>query len=335
MTVNIGINGFGRIGRNTFRALMENENLRVAAINDLTDNATLAHLLKYDSLFGKFPGDVSVKGDNLNVNGRDIRILAEAQPENLPWSELGVDIVIESTGRFRTHKDASRHLQGGAKKVIVSTPVNDADKIIVMGINHTQYEPDKHHILSNASCTTNALAPVVKVLHENFALKKGLMNTTHAYTNDQNLLDLPHPDLRRARAAQVSMIPTTTGAAKILGKIIPELEGKVDGYAVRVPTPTVSMVDFVADLGKEVTAETANEAFKSAAANELRGILGYSEEPLVSVDYKGTPYSSVVDSLLTMALGGNMLRVVAWYDNEWGYSQRVADLSFYIAQQGI
>ena len=334
MTVNIGINGFGRIGRNTFRALMDNENLRVAAINDLTDNATLAHLLKYDSLYGKFPGDVHIKGDNLTVNGREIRILAEAHPEKLPWAELGVDIVLEATGRFRTHKDASLHLQGGAKKVIVTTPVNDADKIIVMGINHSEYDPAKHHILSNASCTTNGLAPVVKVLNDHFTLKRGLMNTTHSYTNDQNLLDLPHPDLRRARAAQVSMIPTTTGAAKILGKIIPELAGKVDGYAVRVPTPTVSIVDFVAELGKDVTAAEVNDAFKAAAAGELRGILGYSEEPLVSIDYKGSPYSSVVDSLLTMVIEGNMVRVVSWYDNEWGYSQRMADLSFYVAQQG-
>lgn len=335
MTVNIGINGFGRIGRNTFRCLLKNEAMRVVAINDLTDNATLAHLLKYDSLYGRFPGEVEIKSNMLTVNGRDIRILAEAQPEKLPWREAGVDIVIEATGRFRTHKNAARHLEGGAKKVIVTTPVNDADIIIVLGLNHKQYKPEEHHILSNASCTTNGLAPVVKVLYENFGITKGLMNTTHAYTNDQQLLDLPHPDLRRARAAQVSMIPTTTGAAKVIGKIIPELKGKIDGFAIRVPVPTVSIVDFVAELATAATAADVNSAMKAAAEGELRGILGYSDEPLVSVDYKGSPYSSVVDSLLTMAIGGNLLRVVSWYDNEWGYSQRVADLAFYVAQQGL
>jgi glyceraldehyde 3-phosphate dehydrogenase len=335
MTVRIGINGFGRIGRNTFRALLENESLSVVAVNDLTDNATLAHLLKYDSLYGRFPGDVSIKGDRLNVNGRELKILAEARPEQLPWGELGVDLVIEATGRFRTHHDASMHLEGGAKKVIVTTPVNDADIIVVMGLNHKEYAPEKHTILSNASCTTNGLAPVVKVLHEHFGIVKGLMNTTHAYTNDQMLLDLPHPDLRRARAAQVSMIPTTTGAAKVIGKIIPDLKGKIDGFAIRVPVPTVSIVDFVAELKKEASAQDVNNTLKAASQGELRGILGYADEPLVSVDYKGSSYSSVVDSLLTMAIGGNMLRVVAWYDNEWGYSQRVADLAFFVAQQGL
>lgn len=335
MTVNIGINGFGRIGRHTFRAILENQGMRVAAINDLTDNATLAHLLKYDSLYGRYPGEVGIKGDSLMVDGREIRILAEALPEILPWGELGVDVVIEATGKFRTHKDASRHLAGGAKKVIVTTPVNDADLIVVMGINQHLYKPHEHTVLSNASCTTNGLAPVVKVLHDHFGIKKGLMNTTHAYTNDQQLLDLPHPDLRRARAAQVSMVPTTTGAAKIIGKIIPELKGKIDGFAIRVPTPTVSIVDFVAVLEKEASAADVNAAMKKASEGELRGILGYADEPLVSVDYKGSRYSSVVDSLLTMAIGGNMVRVVAWYDNEWGYSHRVADLAFYVAQKGL
>jgi glyceraldehyde 3-phosphate dehydrogenase len=335
MTVNIGISGFGRIGRNTFRALLNNESLRVVAINDLTDTATLAHLLKYDSLYGKFPEDVEIKDKNLVVNGQDIRILGEAKPENLPWGDLGVDIVIEATGKFRTHENASRHLQGGTKKVIVTTPVNDADIIAVMGLNHTQYKPKEHTILSNASCTTNGLAPVVKVLHETFGIVKGLMNTTHSYTNDQQLLDLPHPDMRRARAAQVSMIPTTTGAASIIGKIIPELKGKIDGFAIRVPTPTVSIVDFVAELAKEASADDVNQAMKSAAEGELLGILGYAEEPLVSVDYKGSPYSSIVDSLLTMSIGGNLVRVISWYDNEWGYSQRVADLASYVAQQGL
>ncbi|MBS3886732.1 MAG: type I glyceraldehyde-3-phosphate dehydrogenase [Firmicutes bacterium] len=333
MTVKIGINGFGRIGRNLFRALLAKEELQVVAINDLTDNITLAHLLKYDSLYGRFPGKISLKDANLLVNGREISILAQGQPEKLPWRELGVELVLEATGRFRTHREASRHLQGGAKKVIVATPVNDADLIVVMGINERQYDPAKHHILSNASCTTNGLAPVVKVLHENFGLLKGLMNTTHAYTNDQQLLDLAHSDLRRARAAQLSLIPTTTGAAKVIGKIIPELKGRIDGFAVRVPTPTVSMVDFVAQLQKETSAAEINEALKAAAEGELRGILGYTDEPLVSVDYKGSAYSSVVDSLLTMVIGGNLARVVAWYDNEWGYSQRLADLAAYLGRQ--
>jgi glyceraldehyde 3-phosphate dehydrogenase len=335
MSVTIGINGFGRIGRNTFRATLENNDTRVVAINDLTDNATLAHLLKYDSLYGRCIGEVRLKGDNLVVEGREIRVLAEADPEEISWSELGVDVVIEATGKFRTHRDASRHLSGGAKKVIVTTPVNDADIIVVMGLNHHLYRPEEHVIISNASCTTNGLAPVVKVLHERFGIVKGLMNTTHAYTNDQQLLDLPHPDLRRARAAALSMIPTTTGAAKIIGKIIPELKGKIDGFAVRVPTPTVSLVDFVAQLKKETTAEQVNHAFADAAKGELQGILGYSDEPLVSIDYKGSSYSSVVDSLLTMVIDGNMVRVVAWYDNEWGYSKRVADLALYLAQQGL
>jgi len=333
MTVKVGINGFGRIGRITFRALQRYEQLQVTAINDLTDTSTLAHLLKYDSLYGRLPREVELQGDNLVVDGREIRTFAEAHPEEIPWGELGVEIVIEATGKFRTYEKAALHLKGGAKKVIVTTPVNDADIIIVLGINEKLYDPDKHRIISNASCTTNALAPVVKVLHENFGIKKGLMNTTHSYTNDQKLLDLPHPDLRRARAAQVSMIPTTTGAAKMVGKIIPELEGRIDGFAVRVPTPTVSLVDLVAETERAVTAAEINSALQKAAeSDELRGILGYSEEPLVSVDYKGVSYSSTVDSLLTQVIGDNLVRVIAWYDNEWGYSHRVADLTAYVAQ---
>lgn len=335
MSVKVGINGFGRIGRHTLRALQDRREVEIAAINDLTDSATLAHLLQYDSLYGKFPGTVEVQGDKLLINGRPVKILAEAEPEKLPWRELGVEIVIEATGKFRTHATASRHLQAGAKKVIVTTPVNDADLIVVLGINQQQYQADRHQIISNASCTTNALAPVVKVLQDNFGIRKGLMNTTHAYTNDQRLLDLPHPDPRRGRAAQLSMIPTTTGAAKIIGKIIPELAGKIDGFAVRVPTPTVSLVDFVAELAKPATAEEVNQALQTAANGALRGILAYSEEPLVSVDYKGSPYSSTVDSLLTMAIGDNLIRVVSWYDNEWGYSHRVADLVVFVAQQGL
>ena len=335
MTAKIGINGFGRIGRNTFRALQKSDRLQVVAVNDLTDNATLAHLLLYDSLYGPFPGEVTLQGGNLVVDGREIKILAEAQPEKLPWGELGVEIVIEATGRFRTRENAGRHLAAGAKKVIVTTPVNDADLIVVMGINQDSYEPDKHAILSNASCTTNALAPIVKVLHTEFGIARGLMNTTHAYTNDQRLLDLPHPDLRRARAAQLSMIPTSTGAASIIGRIIPELEGKIDGFAVRVPTPTVSLVDFVAELTKQAGREEVNAALQAAAASEqLHGILGYSDKPLVSVDYRGNTHSSTVDSLLTQTIGDRLVRVVSWYDNEWGYSHRVADLARYVAEQG-
>ena len=335
MTVRIGINGFGRIGRNTFRAMLEDEALRVVAVNDLTDNATLAHLLKYDSLYGKCVAEVSLQGENLLVNGREVKIFAEASPERVPWGELGVDVVVEATGHFRTHREASRHLTGGAQKAIVTTPVHDADLIVVMGLNQHLYRPAEHHILSNASCTTNALAPVVKVLQESFGVVRGLMNTTHSYTNDQQLLDLPHADLRRARAAALSMIPTTTGAAKIIGKLIPDLKGKIDGFAVRVPTPTVSIVDFVAVLSRETSAQEINAAFTAAAGGALRGILKVATEPLVSVDYKGSPYSSVVDSLLTMVLEGSLARVVAWYDNEWGYSRRVSDLAGYIARQGL
>jgi glyceraldehyde 3-phosphate dehydrogenase len=333
--MNIGISGFGRIGRQTFRVLLDSDSVRVKVINDLTDSATLAHLLKYDSLYGELDRQVRLEGDSLVVDGRKHLVLAERDPSLIPWGELGVDLVIEATGKFRTHKDASKHLDGGAKKVIVTTPVNDADLIVVMGINEHMYNADEHTILSNASCTTNGLAPVVKVLHEKFGIVRGLMNTTHSYTNDQQLLDLPHPDLRRARAANLSMIPTTTGAAKIIGKLIPELKGKVDGFAVRVPTATVSLVDFVAELKTKATASEVNNVLKEAAENELKGILGYATVPLVSMDYKGSSFSSVVDSLLTMVLDENMVRVVAWYDNEWGYSCRVADLAKYVATHGV
>lgn len=330
--LNIGINGFGRIGRQTFRILLGNNAVRVVAINDLTDSATLAHLLKYDSLYGELDRQVAIEGDNMVVDGRQFRVWAEREPSAIPWGELGVDLVIEATGKFRTHPDASRHLQGGAKRVIVTTPVNDADLVVVMGINEHLYDPRRHRILSNASCTTNGLAPVVKVLHERFGIVRGLMNTTHSYTNDQNLLDLPHPDLRRARAANLNIIPTTTGAARVIGKLIPDLEGLVDGFAVRVPTATVSMVDFVCEVRRETSAREVNNALREAAENQLKGILGYSSVPLVSMDYRGTSYSSVVDSLLTMVVDGRMVRVVAWYDNEWGYSSRVADLAAYVAK---
>jgi len=327
----VGINGFGRIGRLMFRASMNHEAYEVVAINDLTDNATLAHLLKYDSNYGIFQHDVGVKGDNLSVDGKEIRVLSEKDPACLPWKEMGVDIVIESTGRFRARPDAAKHLEAGAQKVIITAPSGDADIMIVLGVNENQYNPGEHHVISNASCTTNALAPVARVLQENFGVRKGLMNTTHAYTNDQQLLDLPGSDLRRARAGAISMIPTSTGAAKAVGKVIPELNGKVDGFAVRVPTSTVSVVDLVAELDKEVTSEEVNRVFKQDAAKSP--VLDYSDEPLVSADYKGNPHSSVVDGISTMVVGGNLVRVVAWYDNEWAYSCRVGDLVEYLASK--
>ncbi len=327
----VGINGFGRIGRLTFRSYWGKKDFKVVAVNDLTESAALAHLLKYDSNYGIFPHDVGIKGNDLKVDGEEIKVLSEKDPSRLPWGELGVEVVIEATGLFRSRDKASSHLKAGAKKVIITAPSGDADYTVVLGVNEQGYLPAEHHLISNASCTTNALAPVVKVLHENFGLRKGLMNTTHAYTNDQQLLDLPHPDLRRARAAGVSMIPTSTGAAKTVGVVIPELQGKIDGFAVRVPTTTVSMADFVAELDKEVTPEEVNRAFKEESGRSR--VLGFSDEPLVSVDYKGNEYSSVIDGLSTMVVGGNLVRVVAWYDNEWAYSCRVGDLVEYIASK--
>ncbi len=330
MVIRLGINGFGRIGRNTFRALleMESRDIQVAAINDLTDNATLAHLLQFDSLYGELQEKVQTRGKNLVVDGRRVRVFTEPDPARIPWDEEGVEIVIEATGRFRTRDAVAKHLHGTVKKVIVTTPVNDADFMVVLGINHREYEPDSHHIISNASCTTNALAPVAKVLDDNFQLKRGLMNTTHSYTNDQQLLDLPHPDLRRARAAAENIIPTSTGAARSVGRILPRLKGKIDGFAVRVPSPTVSIVDLVGEVGVSTQAKEVNEAFSAASGEgDLEGILGYASRPLVSSDYRGSRYSSVVDGLLTMVVDETMLRVVAWYDNEWGYSCRVADLA--------
>jgi glyceraldehyde 3-phosphate dehydrogenase len=331
VTVKIGINGFGRIGRQIFRIAWENDDVEVVAVNDITDTQTLATLLKYDSNYGRFPASVKVSEGSFEVDGKLIKTFAERDPAQLPWGDLGVDVVVEATGVFRDGKRAAIHREaGGAKKVIISAPGKPADSVdltVVLGVNGNDYDPDKHHVVSNASCTTNCLAPVAKVLHETFGIRRGLMTTIHAYTNDQRILDLPHKDPRRARAAARNMIPTTTGAAKAVALVIPELEGKFDGYALRVPTPTVSIVDFVGELEQDVTAEQVNDAFRAAAAGELKGILGYSEEPLVSMDLKGDERSSIVDGPLTNIQGGNMVKVVAWYDNEWGYSCRVVDLA--------
>ncbi|MEG6566968.1 type I glyceraldehyde-3-phosphate dehydrogenase [Thermoanaerobacterium saccharolyticum] len=334
MAVKVGINGFGRIGRNFFRAaLKKNVDLDIVAFNDLTDAKTLAHLLKYDSTFGQFEGEVVAKEDSLVVNGKEIKILKETDPAKLPWKELGVDIVIESTGRFTNKEDAVKHIEAGAKKVIISAPAKNEDITIVMGVNEDKYDPNAHHVISNASCTTNCLAPFAKVLHNKFGIKRGLMTTVHSYTNDQRILDLPHKDLRRARSAAMSIIPTTTGAAKAVALVLPELKGKLNGFAMRVPTPDVSVVDLVAELEKSVTVEEVNVALKEAAENELKGILGYTDEPLVSMDFKGDSRSSIVDGLSTMVMEGNMVKVVSWYDNEWGYSNRVVDLAKYVADR--
>ncbi|HHV74625.1 type I glyceraldehyde-3-phosphate dehydrogenase [Thermoanaerobacterium sp. PSU-2] len=334
MAVKVGINGFGRIGRNFFRAaLKKNVDLDIVAFNDLTDAKTLAHLLKYDSTFGQFEGEVVAKEDSLVVNGKEIKILKETDPAKLPWKELGVDIVIESTGRFTNKEDAVKHIEAGAKKVIISAPAKNEDITIVMGVNEDKYDPNAHHVISNASCTTNCLAPFAKVLHNKFGIKRGLMTTVHSYTNDQRILDLPHKDLRRARSAAMSIIPTTTGAAKAVALVLPELKGKLNGFAMRVPTPDVSVVDLVAELEKSVTVEEVNAALKEAAENELKGILGYTDEPLVSMDFKGDSRSSIVDGLSTMVMEGNMVKVVSWYDNEWGYSNRVVDLAKYVADR--
>ncbi len=326
MKPRVAINGFGRIGRNVFRANLKKETCEIVAINDLGDLETLAHLLEYDSMYGVLDADIQVKGDKLIVNGQEIRVLSERDPEKLPWKEENIDVVIESTGFFRSREGAQKHITAGAKKVAVSAPGQDLDFTVVLGVNDDQYDPDNHHLISNASCTTNCLAPVAKVLHEKFGIEHGLMTTTHAYTNDQRILDLPHKDLRRARAAALSMIPTTTGAAKAVAMVLPELDGKLNGMSLRVPTPTVSVVDLVVTLNKPATAESVNAAFKAAADGPLKGILGYSEKPLVSIDYKGNPHSSIVDSLATMSIGDNMVKILSWYDNEWGYSCRMVDL---------
>ncbi|AZV45165.1 glyceraldehyde-3-phosphate dehydrogenase [Peribacillus asahii] len=335
MTVKVGINGFGRIGRVAFRAALANQNIEIVAINDLTDANMLAHLLKYDSVHGTLDEQVSVDGEYLIVGSHKTKVLAERNPASLPWKELGVDVVIESTGRFTKREDAAKHLEAGAKKVIISAPGTDEDITIVMGVNEEQYDAASHHVLSNASCTTNCLAPFAKVLHNQFGIKRGMMTTIHSYTNDQQVLDLPHKDYRRARAAAENMIPTSTGAAKAVALVLPELKGKLNGMAVRVPTPNVSIVDLVVELEKDVTAEEVNAALKAASEGELKGILNYSELPLVSGDYNGSPASSTIDALSTMALEGNLVKVLSWYDNETGYSHRILDLIDYIASKGL
>lgn len=333
MTVKVGINGFGRIGRIVFRAALNNPNIEVVAVNDLTDANMLAHLLQYDSVHGTLEEKVTVEGNDLVVGGKKVKVIAERDPAALPWKELGVDVVVESTGRFVNREDASKHLEAGAKKVIISAPGKNEDITIVMGVNEEKYDPANHHVISNASCTTNCLAPFAKVLQENFGIKKGMMTTVHAYTNDQQILDLPHKDYRRARAAAESIIPTTTGAAKAVALVLPELKGKLNGMAMRVPTPNVSVVDLVVEVEKETTAEEVNAALCAAAEGELKGILDYSEEPLVSRDYNGSTASSTIDGLSTMVMEGNMVKVLSWYDNETGYSHRVVDLIEYIANK--
>jgi glyceraldehyde 3-phosphate dehydrogenase len=340
MTVKIGINGFGRIGRQVLKAMKEkyDDEFDVVAVNDLVPPETNAHLFNYDSNFGVYPGSVEVVEGDIIVDGDRIKVFAERDPANLPWGDLGVEIVVESTGFFRDGKKAAAHIEAGAKKVIISAPAKPADSVdltVVLGVNDDQYAPTNHNILSNASCTTNCLAPAAKVVNDNFGIVRGLMTTIHSYTNDQRILDVAHSDLRRARAAALNIIPTTTGAAKAVALVIPELKGKFDGMAMRVPTPTVSVVDFVAELEKETSTDEVNAAFKAASEGALKGILGYSEEPLVSMDYKGDPRSSIVDGLSTMVIGGNLLKVLTWYDNEWGYSVRVVDLAKLMADKGL
>ena len=335
MTIKVGINGFGRIGRQSFKAMLDYypDELEVAAVNDIGNLPTMAHLLKYDSNYGRFPGTVEVKDGALVVNGRETKVLCERDPAQLPWGELGVDYVLESTGIFREREKAAKHLEAGAGKVVISAPAKGPDITIVLGVNEDQYDPDKHHIISNASCTTNCIAPVMKVLSDKFGVEKALMTTTHGYTTDQRILDLPHKDLRRARAAALNIIPTTTGAAIATTLTIPELKGKFHGIAMRVPTPTVSIVDVVALLGRNTGTKGINNAFRTAAEGKMKGILAVCEEPLVSVDFKGDPSSSTVDALSTMVVAGNLVKVVSWYDNEWAYACRVADLFHYIAGQ--
>ena len=335
MSVKVGINGFGRIGRNVFRAALGNSNVEIVAINDLTDANMLAHLLKYDTVHGTLQEDVTVDGEYLVVGGHKVKVLAERDPAQLGWGGLGVDVVVESTGRFTKREDAAKHLEAGAKKVIISAPASNEDITIVMGVNEDKYDANNHHVISNASCTTNCLAPFAKVLNDTFGIKRGMMTTIHSYTNDQQILDLPHKDYRRARAAAENMIPTSTGAAKAVALVLPELKGKLNGMAIRVPTPNVSVVDLVAELERDVTVDEVNSALKAAAEGPLKGILAYSDLPLVSTDYNGAPVSSTIDALSTMILEGNMVKVLSWYDNEVGYSNRVVDLVDYLAQKGL
>ncbi len=335
MPVKVAINGFGRIGRNIVRAGLNNPDIEFVAVNDLTDIKTLAHLTKYDSLMGPLPEPVSIDGDCVVIGGRRIKVFAEKDPAAIDWSSVGAEVVIESTGRFTNAPDAAKHMRGTVKKVIISAPAKGEDITIVMGVNDSQYDASKHNIISNASCTTNCLGPVAKVIHEKWGIEKGSMTTIHSYTNDQNVLDFPHPDLRRARAAAVNMIPTTTGAAKAIGLVMPELKGKLDGYAMRVPTPDVSVVDLVVILKKDATDAEINAALKEAAEGPLKGILAYTDDPVVSMDMLKNPNSSIVDGQLTKVLGGNLLKVVSWYDNEWGYSNRCIDLAIFLKAKGL
>ncbi|NPV71859.1 MAG: type I glyceraldehyde-3-phosphate dehydrogenase [Firmicutes bacterium] len=336
MAVRIGINGFGSIGKRFYRIAKSRPGLDVVAVNDITDAKTLAHLLKYDSNYGTLPAKVTASESSIFVDGKEVKVFAQKDPATIPWKDMGVDVVIESTGRFVDKDKAQAHITpAGTKKVIISAPAKNEDITIVMGVNEGKYDPKSHHVISNASCTTNCLAPVAKVVHDNFGIKKGLMTTVHAYTNDQQVLDLPHKDLRRARAAALSVIPTTTGAAKAVALVLPELKGKLNGFALRVPVPVVSIVDLVAQVSREVTVEEVNEAMKAAAAGPMKGILDVSYEELVSSDYKGTTFSSIVDAPSTMVIGGDMVKVVAWYDNEWGYCQRLVDLVEYVASKGL
>jgi len=335
MAIKVGINGFGRIGRNIYRAAMAHPEIDIVAVNDLTDAGTLAHLLKYDSILGNLKGDITATGDVITVDKDEIKVLAVKDPAQLPWKDLGVDVVFESTGRFTDRDSAAKHIAAGAKKVIITAPAKKPDVSIVMGVNHETYDAAKHQIVSNASCTTNCLAPIAKVLNETFGLRKGWMTTIHSYTNDQQLLDLPHKDLRRARAAALSMIPTTTGAASAVGEVLPALKGKLDGISVRVPTPNVSMVDLSALVDKKTTAEEVNAAFENAAKGAYAGIIEYVTAPLVSIDFRGNPHSAMVDAPYTKVMDGDFVKVVAWYDNEWGYSSRCVDLLLYMAKKGL
>jgi glyceraldehyde 3-phosphate dehydrogenase len=335
MAIKVGINGFGRIGRNIMRAAMAHDDIDIVAVNDLTDAATLAHLLKYDSILGNLQADIAASGDRITVNKDEFQVLAQKDPGQLPWKDLGVELVFESTGRFTKRDDAAKHLAAGAKRVMITAPAKGPDVTVVMGVNHETYDPSTHQIVSNASCTTNCLAPVAKVLHDTFGLTKGWMTTIHSYTNDQNLLDLPHKDLRRARAAAISMIPTTTGAATAVGLVLPELKGRLDGFAVRVPTPNVSLVDLAAVLGKKTSGEEVNAAFERAAGGAYKGIIEYVTEELVSIDFRGNPHSAMLDSSYTKVMDGDFVKIVAWYDNEWGYSSRCVDLAKYMAGRGL
>ena len=335
MKVRVGINGFGRIGRNIMRAALGDANIDFVAVNDLTNAATLAHLLKYDSVLGNLHAKVEVSGDGIAVDGDSFKVLSMRDPAQLPWKDLGVDVVFESTGLFTGRDDAAKHLTAGAKRVVITAPAKSPDLTVVLGVNEEKYDPAKHHIISNASCTTNCLAPLAKVIHQTFGIKKGWMTTIHSYTNDQNLLDLPHKDLRRARAAALSMIPTTTGAAVAVGEVLPELKGKLDGFAMRVPTPNVSVVDLAALVDKRTTAAEVNAALKAAADGPMKGLLEYSTAELVSVDFKGNPHSSIIDSAYTKVMDGDFVKVLSWYDNEWGYSSRCVDLLRLLVKKGI